>query len=113
MFFINLCTWGFFCCLFTDFWTPGDEFEFIFVGPSVCLSFCNIVFLGLANCFFLISLHKVQFQKTYESYRAHFFDDNFYYAQNGVNGTILDPKLAFLVFSVNLYIRSFWNFTRW
>ena len=41
------------------------------------------------------------------------FTENFYFVQNGVDGTFLGSKTTFLKFSLNLFIRFSWNCTRW
>ena len=70
------------------------------------------VFSGLASYFFLI-FTWIQSSINTKSDGAHFFEENFH-AQNAlVNAAFLGTKINILNFSLNQFIRFFWNCTWW
>ena len=79
------------------------------VRPVVCPSVCNMLLSGLAHPFLLIFFMKLGFNK-HKKVTQSLFEENYCYAQSGVNGGFFDLKATAFNFFLNLYIRFFWNY---
>lgn len=72
-----------------------------FVSQSVCNTVLSVYWL-ITFCFFCFFLHEVMVQK----YSKSFLRKILILPKMGVNG-------AFLIFSLNMVIRFFWNYAWW